>query len=211
MSKIIVPRRSFLAGSAALAFAPLAARAAADIGNPAPEFVGTDSNGKTWDLAQLRGKIVVLETTNNGCPYVGKQYHSGNMQSLQRDAAAKGVVWLTIAASAPGEQGYVTASEANEVVRQTKAAPAAVLLDPQGKIARAYGATVTPHMFIINTSGILVYKGGIDSIASTNVADVPRAKQYVRLALDELLAGKPVTDASTRPYGCSMKYAPGST
>ncbi|SKA32311.1 Peroxiredoxin [Enhydrobacter aerosaccus] len=208
MPQLTVPRRSFLVGSAALAFAPLAARAAADIGSPAPTFVGTDSNGKSWDLAQLRGKIVVLETTNHDCPYVGKQYRSGNMQALQRDAAAKGVVWLTVAASAPGEQGYVTAAEANEIVRQNKAAPAAVLLDPQSRIAHAYGATVTPHMFIISTAGILVYKGGIDSIASTNVDDVPRARQYVRLALDEVLAGKPVSDASTRPYGCSLKYAP---
>ncbi|MBS0519268.1 MAG: redoxin domain-containing protein [Proteobacteria bacterium] len=208
MPKTIVPRRSFLAGGAALAFAPLTARAAADLGAPAPAFVGRDSNGKTWELVQLRGRTVVLETTNHDCPYVGKQYRSGNMQALQREAAAKSVIWLTVAASAPGEQGYVTANEANDIVRRNNAAPTAVLLDPQGKIAHAYNATVTPHMFIINAAGVLVYKGGIDSIASTNVADVPRARQYVRLALDELLAGKPITDASTRPYGCSLKYAP---
>lgn len=208
MPKIIVPRRSFLAGGSALAFAPLAARAAVDLDAPAPAFVGQDSNGRTWELAKLHGKTVVLETTNHDCPYVGKQYRSGNMQALQRDATAKGVIWLTVAASAPGEQGYVTADEANDIVRRNNAAPTAVLLDPQSRIAHAYDATVTPHMFIINTAGVLVYKGGIDSIASTNVADVPRAKQYVRLALDQLLAGKPITDASTRPYGCSLKYAP---
>lgn len=205
--KTIVQRRSLLLGSAALALVPALARAAADPGQPAPLFTGTDSHGKTWSLADLRGKIVVLETTNHDCPYVGKQYRSGNMQSLQRDAAANGVVWLTVAASAPGEQGYVTAAQANAIVQRQNAAPTAVLLDPQGKIAHAYGATVTPHMYIIDATGTLVYKGGIDSIVSTNVADIPRAKQYVRIALGEVLAGKPVTDASTRPYGCSLKYA----
>jgi len=204
----IVQRRSLFLGATALALAPLAAQASSDLGKPAPLFTGTDSNGKSWSLAELKGKVVVIETTNHDCPYVGKHYRSGNMQAQQRDAAAKGVVWLTVAASAPGEQGYVTAQEANEVVRQTNAAPAAVLLDPQGKIAHAYGATVTPHMYIIDASGMLVYKGGIDSIVSTNVDDIPRAKQYVRIALGEVLAGKPVSEPSTRPYGCSLKYAP---
>ncbi len=208
MPRIIVERRAFLVASAALTLIPGAAIAASDLGKPAPLFVGTDSNGRTWDLAQLRGKIVVLETTNHECPYVGKHYRSGNMQAQQREAAAEGVTWLTVAASAPGEQGYVTAEQANELTRSRHAAPAAVLLDPQSKIAHAYEATVTPHMFIVDTSGVLVYKGGIDSIASTNVDDIPRAKQYVRAALAELLAGKPITDASTRPYGCSLKYAP---
>jgi peroxiredoxin len=200
-------RRSLLLGSAALALAPAAAFASADLGQMAPAFTATDSTGKSWSLADLRGKVVVLETTNHDCPYVGKHYRSGNMQAQQREAAAKGVVWLTVAASAPGLQGYVTASEANDIVRQNKAAPAAVLLDPQSKIARAYGATVTPHMYVIDKTGVLVYKGGIDSIPSASTDDIPRAKQYVRLALDEVLAGKPVTDASTRPYGCSLKYA----
>jgi peroxiredoxin len=200
-------RRSLLIGSAAMALAPAAAFASADLGQMAPAFTATDSNGKTWSLADLRGKIVVLETTNHDCPYVGKHYRSGNMQAQQREAAARGVVWLTVAASAPGLQGYITASEANDIVRQNNAAPAAVLLDPQSRIARAYGATVTPHMYVIDKSGVLVYKGGIDSIPSANVDDIQRAKQYVRAALDEVLAGKPVSDASTRPYGCSLKYA----
>jgi hypothetical protein len=116
------------------------------------------------------------------------------------------VVWLTVAASAPGEQGYVTASEANDIVMKNKAAPSAVLLDPQSRIARAYGATVTPHMYVIDKAGMLVYKGGIDSIPSANADDIAKAKQYVRAALDEVLAGKPVADSSTRPYGCSLKY-----
>ena len=200
-------RRSLLLGPAALALAPGAALASADLGQMAPAFTATDSNGKIWSLAGLKGKVVVLETTNHDCPYVGKHYRSGNMQAQQREAAAEGVVWLTVAASAPGLQGYVTAAEANEIVRENGAAPAAVLLDPQSKIAHAYGATVTPHMYIIDGSGMLVYKGGIDSIPSSNVADIPRAKQYVRVALGEVMAGKPVTDASTRPYGCSLKYA----
>ena len=211
MSKIIVARRSLLLGSAALAVVPAAvipttAWASADVGQPAPAFTATDSNGKTWSLADLHGKVVVLETTNHDCPYVGKHYRSANMQTQQREAAAKGVVWLTVASSAAGEQGYVTAAQANELVKSSNAAPAAVLLDPQSKIARAYGATVTPHMYVIDAKGMLVYKGGIDSIPSADVADIPKATQYVRVALDDVLTGKPIAEASTRPYGCSLKY-----
>ena len=206
MSKLIVPRRSLLLGSAAVAFAPAAAFASSDLGKPAPAFSATDSNGKSWSLAELKGKVVVLETTNHDCPYVRKHYNSSNMQTQQREAAAKGVVWLTVASSAPGEQGFVTAAQANELTRTRNAAPTAFLLDPQSKIARAYGATVTPHMYIIDANGVLVYKGGIDSIPSSSTSDVPKAKQYVRAALDEVLAGKPVSDASTRPYGCTLKY-----
>jgi len=206
MSNLVLHRRSVLSAAAVLAFAPAAAHAAAQIGQPAPLFTGTASDGRSWSLAALRGKIVVLETTNHECPYVGKHYRSGNMQAQQREAAARGVVWLSVAASAPGEQGYVTAAQANALTQKRKAAPAAVLLDPQSRIAHAYGATVTPHMFIVDASGILVYKGGMDSIVSTDVEDIARARQYVRLALDEVLAGKPVTEASTRPYGCSLKY-----
>jgi peroxiredoxin len=207
VSNIVFHRRAVLLGGAALVAAPMAAQAAADLGRPAPAFAATDSNGKSWSLAELRGKIVVLETTNHDCPYVGKHYRSGNLQAQQREAAAAGIVWFTVASSAPGKQGYVTAAQANEIVAAHHAAPAAVLLDPESRIARAYGATVTPHMYIVDASGALVYKGGIDSIASTDIEDIPRAKQYVRAALAELRAGKPVSDASTRPYGCSLKYA----
>jgi peroxiredoxin len=203
---IIVPRRSLLLGSAALALAPTVTFAASDLGKLAPAFSATDSNGKPWSLDALKGKVVVLETTNRDCPYVGKHYRAGNMQAQQREAATKGVVWLTVAASAPGEQGFVTAAEANDTVRKNNAAPAAVLLDPQSRIARAYGATVTPHMYVIDAAGVLVYKGGIDAIPSSNVDDIARAKQYVSVALYEVLAGKPVSDASTRPYGCTLKY-----
>jgi peroxiredoxin len=206
MSKLIVPRRSLLLGSAALVLAPAAAFATSDLGKPAPAFSAVDSNGKTWSLAELKGKVVVLETTNQDCPYVRKHYGSRNMQTQQREAAAKGVVWLTVASSAPGEQGHVTAAQANELTKTRNAAPTAFLLDPQSRIARAYGATVTPHMYIVDAAGLLVYRGGIDSIPSSSVSDVPKAKQYVRLALDEVLTGKPVSEASTRPYGCTLKY-----
>ena len=206
---IIIPRRSLLLGGGALALAPTVTFAASDLGKPAPAFSATDSNGKTWSLDALKGKVVVLETTNHECPYVGKHYRSGNMQAQQREAAAEGVVWLTVASSAPGKQGYVTAAQANEIVATRHAAPAAVLLDPESRIALDYGATVTPHMYIVDASGVLVYKGGIDSIATADRDDIPRAKQYVRAALTELQAGKPITDASTRPYGCNLKY-PGS-
>ena len=212
MPTIVVVRRSLMLGGAAAALMPaLSFAASPDLGKPAPLFTAVDSNGKTWSLAELKGKVVVIETTNHDCPYVRKHYTARNMQTQQREAAAKGVVWLTSASSATGEEGYVTAAQANELTRRRDAAPAAVLLDPQSRIARAYGATVTPHMYIIDASGILVYKGGIDSIASSDTADVARAKQYVRLGLGEVLAGKPVTDSSTRPYGCSLKYPRTST
>src|SRR6478735_2709392 len=206
MSKIIVQRRALLLGSAAVALAPLSAFATSDVGKPAPAFSAPDSNGKAWSLAELKGKVVVLETTNQDCPYVRKHYNSTNMQTQQREAAAKGVVWLTVASSAPGQEGFVSAAQANELTKTRNAAPAAFLLDPQSRIARAYGATVTPHMYIVDAAGMLVYKGGIDSIASSSPSDVPKARQYVRIALDEVLAGKPVSEASTRPYGCSLKY-----
>jgi len=213
MSKLNVPRRSVMIGGAALALSPAAAFASSgpDIGKPAPQFTAVDSNGKTWSLADLKGKIVVLETTNHDCPYVRKHYTSNNMQDQQREAAAKGIIWLTVASSATGEQGHVTAQQANDLTRSRNAAPAAVLLDPESKVARAYGATVTPHMYIIDAKGILVYKGGIDSIPSSNVADIPKATQYVRVALGQVQAGQQVADSSTRAYGCTLKYPKTST
>jgi peroxiredoxin len=207
MSNLVLSRRSLLVAGTATVLAPASALAnSPDLGKPAPPFTAVDSNGKSWSLADLKGKVVVIETTNHDCPYVRKHYTAKNMQTQQREAAAKGVVWLTSASSAKGEQGYVTADEANSLTASRGASPAAVLLDPQSRIARAYGATVTPHMYIIDASGILVYKGGIDSIPSADIADIAKAKQYVRVGLDEVLAGKPVTDAATRPYGCSLKY-----
>ena len=207
MSSLHLHRRSLVLGGAAVALLPtVAAATGPDVGQPAPVFTAVDSNGKTWSLADLKGKVVVIETTNHDCPYVRKHYNAGNMQAQQREAASKGVVWLTSASSATGEQGHVTAAQANELTRSRNAAPAAVLLDPQSKVARAFGATVTPHMYIVDAKGMLVYKGGIDSIPSADPNDIPKATQYVRVALDEVLAGKPVSSPSTRPYGCSMKY-----
>ena len=209
---IMIARRSLVLGSAAVALTPaLGFAASPDLGKPAPQFTAVDSNGKTWSLADLKGKVVVIETTNHDCPYVRKHYNAKNMQIQQREAAAKGVVWLTSASSATGEEGYVTAAQANDLTRKRDAAPAAVLLDPQSKIARAYGATVTPHMYIIDANSVLVYKGGIDSIPSADVSDIAKAKQYVRVGLGEVLAGKPLSDSSTRPYGCSLKYPRTST
>src|SRR4249920_3421541 len=182
MSNLVVPRRALMLGGAAVALMPAMSLAASpDLGKAAPPFTAVDSNGKTWSLADLKGKVVVIETTNHDCPYVRKHYAAKNMQTQQREAAAKGVVWLTSASSATGEEGYVTAQQANDLTRRRDAVPAAVLLDPQSKIARAYGATVTPHMYIIDANGILVYKGGIDSIPSADVSDIPKAKQYVRV------------------------------
>ena len=212
MSKLRLTRRTFLAGTGAAVLvrggllAPSAAAAAVKVGAPAPVFTATATTGKGVSLADYRGQIVVLEWTNHDCPYVRKHYTAKNMQTQQREAAAQGVVWLTSASSATGEEGYVTAAQANDLTKSRDAAPAAVLLDPQSKIARAYGATVTPHMYIIDAAGTLVYKGGIDSIPSADIADIAKAKQYVRVGLDEVLAGKPVSDSSTRPYGCSLKY-----
>jgi peroxiredoxin len=211
MSDFRLPRRSLLAGTAALALAPLPVFGAADVDKAAPLFTAVDSNGKTHVLESYRGRIVVLETTNHDCPYVAKHYRAGNMQAQQKEAAARGIVWLTVASSAAGEQGHVTPAQANELTARRGAAPAALLLDPQSKVARAYGASVTPHMYVIDAQGTLVYKGGIDSLATTDINDIPRATQYVRVALVELQAGKPVSQASTRAYGCTLKYSRTST
>jgi peroxiredoxin len=182
------------------------AQAAPQIGKPAPDFSAIDSNGKAVKLSDYRGKIVVLEWTNDGCPYVQKHYSSGNMQKLQKDETAKGIVWLSIISSAPGEQGYVEGTDANELTKSRGAAPTAVLLDPDGKVGHLYDARTTPHIFVVNGDGMLVYMGGIDSKPTANPADIKTAKNYVRAALDEVMAGKPVGDAVTRPYGCSVKY-----
>ncbi len=182
------------------------ASAAVKIGQPAPDFTGTDSNGQQQTLSSYRGKFVVLEWTNHDCPYVRKHYGAGNMQAQQRDAADAGVVWLSVISSAPGQQGHVEPSKANELTRSRDAAPHAVVLDPSGDIGRSYDARTTPHMYIVDPNGTLVYQGGIDSITSADQDDIPNARQHVRIALNELLSGAPVSQAVTRPYGCSVKY-----
>jgi peroxiredoxin len=177
------------------------------VGDAAPNFVGTDSNGKTHKLTDYRGKVVVLEWHNQGCPYTKKHYESGNMQKLQKEWTAKGVVWFTVISSAPGEQGYVTAAEENEYLKKMGAAPTAVLLDPTGVIGHQYEAKTTPHMFVIDPKGMLVYDGAIDDRPTHDAADIPGATNFVQAALQQATAGKPVSTQVTRPYGCSVKYA----
>ena len=179
---------------------------AARVGDHAPDFTATDSNGQVHKLSDYQGRFVVLEWTNRGCPYTQKHYNSGNMQRLQREWTKRGVVWLTVLSSAPGKQGYATGPEENAYLEQVHAAPTAALLDPTGALGHLYDAKTSPHMFIINSQGILIYNGAIDDRPTTDVADVPGAKDYVSLALGEATSGKPVGNPTTRPYGCSVKY-----
>jgi glutathione peroxidase-family protein len=177
------------------------------VGKAAPDFTLSDSNGKSHTLSSYRGKHVVLEWVNFGCPFVGKHYGSGNMQKLQKAYTAKGVVWLSINSSATGKQGYYPAAEINTLLGEKGAAPTAYLIDTDGKVGHAYGARTTPHMYVVNPAGTLVYAGGIDDKPSTDVADIPGATNYVAAALDDALAGKPVRTTTSKPYGCSVKYA----
>lgn len=177
-----------------------------DIDKPAPALAAHDSAGQAVDLPRYRGRAVVLEWTNDGCPFVRHVYSSGVMQGLQRRAATQGVVWLTVISSAPGKQGYLTPPQVKQWKTATGAAPADVLLDPSGAIGRAYGARATPTLYIVDPRGVLVYMGGIDDHPSTDPADAKRAKNYVALALDDLKAGRPIIDKVTPPYGCSVKY-----
>jgi peroxiredoxin len=177
------------------------------VGDPAPEFRATDSNGQTHELSEYRGKFVVLEWHNNGCPYTRKHYESGNMQRLQKEWTARGVIWFTVISSAPGQQGYVTAQQENDYLKLMNGSPTAALLDPQGDVGRLYSAKTTPHMFVINPAGVLIYDGAIDSKATTDQADIATATNYVSQALEEAMAGKPVSTPTSRPYGCSVKYA----
>jgi peroxiredoxin len=180
--------------------------AAAQVGKTAPEFSLPASTGKSVDLSQYKGKLVVLEWFNHGCPFVKKHYDSGNMQALQKEFTGKGVIWLSICSSAPGKQGFGTAEEHNAELKEFKAAPTAVLMDSDGKVGRLYGAKTTPHMFIINKKGVLVYAGAIDDHPDTEKDSIKVSKNFVKEALDELLGGKAVAQASTKSYGCSVKY-----
>lgn len=190
---------------AAAVATPVAAQAIA-IGAPAPPFGARDAAGKAVSLAALMGKTVVLEWTNNGCPFVGHMYSSGVMQRLQRQAAADGVLWLTVISSAPGKQGYLTGLQVGPWKARVGAAPADVLLDPAGDLGHAYDARTTPDMYVIDGQGRLVYAGAIDDNPSTNPADAKSARNYVVAALADLKAGRPVAPAITKPYGCSVKY-----
>jgi len=190
---------------AALAWLPAAA-AGGGIGEPAPGFALTDSTGTARSLAEFRGRVVVLEWFNHECPFVRKHYDSGNMQRLQAAYTDQGVVWLTIVSSAPGKQGYLSAEQANAVIRERGARQTALLLDPDGTVGRRYGAKTTPHLFIIDPEGRLLYAGAIDDRPSTDPDDIRVATNYVQQALDEALAGQLVSVPETKPYGCSVKY-----
>lgn len=186
---------------------PSEARAApTQPGAPAPAFTGTDTKGVQHALAAFRGKTVVLEWTNHECPYTVKHYATGNMQALQNAATGSGAIWLTVVSSRPGTQGYIDAAAADGLTASRSAKPSAVLLDPTGQIGRLYDARTTPHMFVINGAGTLVYMGAIDDRPTASHASVRGARNYVREALDALAAGRPIAVASTRPYGCSVKY-----
>ena len=190
-----------------IAVATGAGWAEVQIGSAAPDFSLTDTNGKTVRLSDFKGKYVVLEWYNPDCPFVGKHYKSGNMQKLQKEYAAKGVAWLTIDSSAPGLEGNYPASELNQISNKVGAARTALLLDPDGKVGRAYSAKTTPNMYVINPKGALVYRGAIDNKRSTDLADVQTATNYVHDALEAVLGGKPIATVATQPYGCSVKYA----
>jgi AhpC/TSA family len=176
-------------------------------GTSAPDFKGTDSNGVQHSLSDYHGKYVVLEWANKGCPYDQKHYLSGSMENLQKEWTAKGVVWLSVISSAPGEQGYVTAAQENDYIKSMHVASTAVLLDPTGAIGRLYSAKTTPHMFVIDPTGKLIYEGAIDNKPTTDQEDLKGADNYLNDALNASMSGKPVAVTTTRPYGCSVKYA----
>jgi peroxiredoxin len=199
-SKLLVSLLSCVASTA------LFAAESPAVGTTAPDFSVTDSKGKTQSVSQYKGKYVVLEWFNPECPFVKKHYGGGNMQKLQEEFTGKGVVWLSIDSSAPGKEGHLTAEQANQKMTEWKTKQTALLLDPNGKAGQTYGAKNTPHMFVINPEGKIIYEGAIDSKASANPADITGATNYVKVALEESMGGKPVTMANTKPYGCSVKY-----
>ena len=190
-----------------LAFATSVALAAATVGQPAPAFTAIDTSGKTVSLADFKGKHVVLEWVNPGCPYVVKHYGSANMQGTQKDAVAQGVVWLSVNSTAVVHGDYKAPAAMAQWMQGHKAAATATLMDADGKLGKAYGARTTPHLYIVDPKGSLVYAGGIDNKPSSNPADVATATNHVKVALNEALAGKAVSQATTRPYGCSVKYS----
>lgn len=173
----------------------------------APDFTLTDTNGNEHSLSDFEGKVVVLEWFNSGCPFVKKHYVKGNMQSLQETYTGKGVVWLTVCSSGPGKQGHDTAEGHNKKIEDWKIKSTAFLIDEDGKVGKAYGAKTTPHMYVIDSEGELVYQGAIDDKRSVNPNDIPKSKNHVREALDAVLAGDDVEVATTKAYGCSVKYA----
>ncbi len=199
------PLLKTLLASAALASATLAQ--AVTIGQPAPAFEVKDASGKLVKLSDFKGKHVVLEWTNPNCPFVVKHYGTQNMQGLQKDATAKDVVWLSVSSTAPGHGDYLASKDLVAKYQSWGASSSALLMDDDGRVGKTYAARTTPHMFIVDPKGVLVYAGGIDDKRSANPADVATAKNFVKTSLAELLAGKPVSTPTSAPYGCSIKYA----
>lgn len=197
--------RTLVLSAIAFSFSTAVA-AGVKVGAAAPDFTLTDTNGKSHALSSFKGKTVVLEWFNKGCPYVQKHYKSSNMQGLQKKYTDSGVVWLTVISSAEKKQGFETATEANATRAEWKIASTATLLDPKGDVGRLYQAKTTPQIYIIDAKGTLAYNGAIDSISSSDQADLPKAENYAASALDLIAAGKPVKTSSTKPYGCGVKY-----
>ena len=201
-------RRPIIALTALSPFASLllpATAQAASVGQAAPDFTLMDTAGKPVKLSQFKGKPVVLEWNNPGCPFVKKHYQ-GNMQTLQKEVVAQGGVWLAINSTRDDSGDYMSPAQLGRWMTEQKASPTATLMDEDGKVGQSFAARVTPHMYIVNAQGVLVYAGGIDSIASARVDDIPKATNYVRQAMAEIKAGKPVSVATSRAYGCSIKY-----
>lgn len=188
------------------ALAACASAQKAEIGSEVPDFKLPSVEGSEYSIGQFRGKFVVLEWTNYDCPFVRKHYEPGHMQSLQKEFTSKGVIWLTICSSASGKQGYFSVDEWQSRIAKWGSTPTAVLLDPEGIVGRAYDARTTPHMFIVNPDGILIYAGAIDDKPTADSRDIPSAKNYVRAALENAMAGQPIEVPTTKPYGCSVKY-----
>lgn len=210
---VMLSRRNLVLGAGAAALIGAAvfrasdASAVIDVNGAAPAFSVRDAAGATRTLAEFSGRMVILEWTNNGCPYVQKHYNSGNMQRLQQEATADGIVWLSIISSAPGEQGYFEGAAATAHARSVNAHPTAILLDPTGAVGRAYSARTTPHIFIISPQGRVLYQGAMDDRPSARPESLEGATNYVRAALADIEAGRPVEIAQTTPYGCAVKYA----
>ena len=199
-------KKTILIGLSSVIAAGVFAADSPTVGTSAPEFSLPDVKGKSHSLTEYKGKYVVLEWFNPECPFVKKHYGSENMQKLQKQFTDKGVVWLTIDSNAPGTEGNLNAEGAEKIMSSWKTHQTALLLDPDGKVGKLYGAKNTPQMFVINPEGKVVYQGAIDSKASPNPDDIPNSTNYVKAALDESLAGKPVSNPTTKPYGCSVKY-----
>ena len=201
-----LPSRTLLSAAALLALGAHLPARAARVGQPAPDFSLPDTGGKAVRLADFRGRFVVLEWTNPGCPFVRKHYESGNMGATQKLARDQGVAWLAINSTETASGDYLEPPRLADWLKQHQGVPTAVLMDPEGTTGRAYDATTTPHLYIVDPQGMLVYAGGIDSIASARVSDIEKATNHVKAALADIAAKRPIAQAVTKPYGCTIKY-----